>query len=194
MTSEYGKTYSLRISDGKELSVESSATVPLKRDFYLEADTITYTISHQMEPGHYANEIVRNVKVRFTDFPGEKNYYRVAGEVSNYRTIQPSGDIIFNKYSLTFENEFLTDNLRDGQIITLTSEDNIYYHFNGDSSFLRLYLLSTEESYYLYHKSVMDHNNDDNPFAEATPVYSNIKDGLGVFTSYTIDSLIFRLK
>jgi hypothetical protein len=34
----------------------------------------------------------------------------------------------------------------------------------------------------------------DNPFSEAKPVYSNIKGGLGIFTSYTMDSLRFRLK
>jgi hypothetical protein len=194
MSFDYGKTYSLRISDGNELSVESSCTVPFRRDFYLTADTFNYKKPHQIEPGQYYYETVTNVGVSFTDFPGEKNYYRVAGEVSNYRTIKPSGMLVMNKFTLTFDKELLTDNLNDGRVITLTSEDNIFYYVNGDSSFLRLYLLNTEESYYLYHKSISSHNYDENPFAESTPVYSNIKGGLGVFTSYTVDSLILRLK
>ena len=194
MPFESGKTYLLRISDGNELSVESTCTVPFRRDFHLKADTFSYENTFDIKPGYYYIETTRNVKVSFTDFPSEKNYYRVAGEVTNFRTIKPSGEIISSKYALKFDKEFLTDNLRDGNVLTLNSEDNIYYTANGDSSFLKVYLLNTEESYYLYHKSIMDHNYDENPFAEATPVYSNIKGGLGVFTSYTIDSVILRLK
>ena len=192
---DYGKTYSLRISDGKELSIESASTIPFKRDFYLKADTFMYKNSFQMDPGHYYNENVINVKVSLTDFPGEKNYYRLVGEVTNYYTFRNTGDIIRNNYSLTFEKQYFTDNLTDGKVISIKSEDNLYHLSSGrDSAFLRLFLLNTEESYYLYHKSIMDHNDGENPFAEATPVFSNIKGGLGVFASYTIDSLILRLK
>jgi hypothetical protein len=63
-----------------------------------------------------------------------------------------------------------------------------------DSVFISVYLMNTEESYYLYHTSLNEFDRSDNPFSEAKPVYSNIKGGLGIFTSYTMDSLRFRLK
>jgi hypothetical protein len=34
----------------------------------------------------------------------------------------------------------------------------------------------------------------ENPFSEATPAYSNVNGGFGIFTSYTIDSFAVRLK
>ncbi len=190
----YGKTYTVRVSDDLSSSCESTCTVPLKRNFQLQADTVSSTKSHMMEPGHYYYEVIKNLKVSFSDFAGEKNYYRLEGEISSYHTLKPSGKIVRDKFPLTFEKELFTDNLVDGKVVILNSDDNLYYYTHGDSSIITLYLLNTEESYYLYHKSIMDHNFDENPFAEATPVYSNINGGLGVFTSYTIDSLIFRMK
>jgi hypothetical protein len=54
--------------------------------------------------------------------------------------------------------------------------------------------MNTEEAYYLYHTSIDENESSDNPFSEVKPVYSNINGGLGVFTSYTIDSLVFRIQ
>jgi hypothetical protein len=63
-----------------------------------------------------------------------------------------------------------------------------------DSAFLRIYLLSTDKPYYDFHKSLENYSLGDTPFAEPSFVYSNVKGGLGIFASYTLDSLIFRLK
>jgi hypothetical protein len=63
-----------------------------------------------------------------------------------------------------------------------------------DSAFIKIYLLNTEKSYYLYQKSLEDYKSGEDPFTEVTPVYSNIDGGLGIFTSFTIDSLIYRLR
>lgn len=73
---------------------------------------------------------------------------------------------------------------------------NYSYYFKppSDSSIVKIYLFNVEKSYYQYHKSLDDYNDSGNPFSEATPVYSNINGGLGVFTSYTIDSLVVKFK
>jgi hypothetical protein len=63
-----------------------------------------------------------------------------------------------------------------------------------DSAFLRIYLLSTDKPYYDLHKSLENPSLGDAPFTEPSFLYSNVKGGLGIFASYTLDSLIFRVK
>jgi hypothetical protein len=83
----------------------------------------------------------------------------------------------------------------DGKRIFVKTEQNFSEFFMApDSLFLNIYVLNTEKSYFLFHKSLKNYKNGENPFSEATPVYSNINGGFGVFTSYTIDSLVVRLK
>jgi hypothetical protein len=62
-----------------------------------------------------------------------------------------------------------------------------------DSAFLKVYLLNTCKPYYQYHKSLENYNDGENPFAEPTPIYSNIEGGLGVFAAYLVDSAVIRL-
>jgi hypothetical protein len=100
------------------------------------------------------------------------------------------------EFSPTFEKEYITDKGLDGQKIVAVTIGNYEYTFSPsrDSSLLKIFLYHTEKPYFLYHKSLNEYNDSENPFAEATPVYSNITGGLGIFTSYTIDSLIVRFK
>jgi hypothetical protein len=63
-----------------------------------------------------------------------------------------------------------------------------------DSAFLRIYLLNTDKPYYDFHKSLENYSLGDYPFTEPSFLYSNVKGGLGIFASYTLDSLIFRVK
>jgi hypothetical protein len=71
---------------------------------------------------------------------------------------------------------------------------------------MKLYCLSVILSFLLLHvhgQNVERHTisgyvreavSGENPFSKATPVYSNVNGGFGIFTSYTIDSLAVRLK
>jgi hypothetical protein len=63
-----------------------------------------------------------------------------------------------------------------------------------DSAFLRIYLLSTDKPYYDFHRSAENISLGDGPFTEPTLLYSNVSGGLGIFASYTLDSLIYRIK
>ena len=68
-----------------------------------------------------------------------------------------------------------TEEMRDQQII-----DSIF-----------VYVLQTDENYYLFHRS---HENyyyygDDFPFAESVILFSNIEDGLGVFAGYNRENI-----
>lgn len=182
-----GKSYKLRVISDKGLSAEAECTVPFNRNFKLKVDTLTQTETH---PGGYVQKSLM-VNISFSDFPGEVNFFRVSCEQEVYRF---STHLIHYKTRFTgFENEFFTDKGRSGDnsLITSIALHDTYYN---DSSFFKVYLLNTDKAYYDYHMSVKNYSGGDDPFTEVSPIYSNVKGGLGIFAAYTIDSLIFRLK
>ncbi len=193
MPVKYGKTYNLNVSNDKGLSAEASCTIPFRRDFFLKADTFSFQ-RPRVVSGVLINEKIVNLMFTFSDFPDEENYYRVLGNSTSYHTNSSTGKTWESTNPLSFEKEYLIDKGMDGNVFTVRTLDNLSHNYGSDSAFLRIYLLNIEKSYYLYHKSLEDYNFDENPFAEVTPVFSNVTGGLGVFSSYTVDSLFIRLK
>ena len=49
------------------------------------------------------------------------------------------------------------------------------------------------ESFYLFHRSMYYYTSED-PFTEATPVYGNITNGLGIFSGYAYRDYLFALQ
>lgn len=179
MKIEYGKTYNLRVITTNGYSAEGTCTVPEKKSFEFKVDTLR-------DQGLKA-------KASFNDIAGEEDYYRVQTWVRFYRK-SPGAESISSKFKLRLEKKFLSDEKIDGTNIVVY-DDYLNFLLTGvDSAFFVINLLHTEKSYYLYHKSLDNYQGDDIPFVEPTLVFSNIRDGLGVFTSYTVDSAVFRLK
>jgi len=121
--------------------------------------------------------------------------------ITGYLTYRSGNRIVkyINSNYVQFDKEFFSDKGFDGMdIIRRTGSDfdlyNNYFSAEGDSVVLKVYLLNTEKSYYLFHKSLADYEDGENPFAESSPVYSNISGGSGIFTSYTVDSLVVKYK
>ena len=179
-----GKTYHIKVISDKGLTAEASCTVPISRRLELKVDTFTII---QTDPwGYLGNRFM--AKVIITDYPGEKNFYRLYCEQDiYYRTDNLSWKIPYNG----FENEFFSDYGNDGKTIESTSLD--LYNSPEDSVIFKCYILNTSQGYYNYHTSINNYSGGDDPFTEVSPVYSNIKGGLGIFAAYTIDSLIYRL-
>lgn len=184
-----GKTYLLKVSDNKGLKAEGLSTVPIPAEFNIVTDTSS--ILHH-ESGYLSWREFR-VNVTFTDIPDENNYYCIKGSMKAFDTEEGYGTYFFEE-PLYFEKKLFTDSEANSENKIKLSTGMPAYFTSYDSAFLKIYLLNTERSYYLYHRSLENYNNGDNPFTEPTPVYSNIEGGLGIFASYTIDSLIFRLK
>jgi hypothetical protein len=177
-----GMTYKLKINNDFGLSAEASCTIPFKRNFKIEIDTSGAVNSS----GQY---YYVTPTLHFTDFPGENNYYRLL-----YQTI-----IYTSKYNIvrnqigTSEYDYFTDKGIDGKRFTIVLPVLMINEF-VDSSFIKVFLMNTDYNYYNYHKSMGNYSSGEDPFTEPSPVYSNITGGLGIFASYTVDSLIFRLK
>jgi hypothetical protein len=179
-----GKTYTLKISSSKGLYAEAVTTIPQKREMMIKVDTVTVT---QDVPGYESSGFL-GISVEFTDYPGERNYYNIIGKFIGYKP--NSNNFYYPRYWYEYINDIkaIPDNRIKLDSWIVPSNNNY------DSAFITVFLMNTEESYYLYHTSLYEFDRSDNPFSEAKPVYSNIKGGLGIFTSYTLDSLRFRLR
>ncbi len=199
----HGLTYLLKIRSSNGLSAEASCTVPFKNNFSIVADTFSlksrYSEYDLRHPGEYYRKI--ELKANFTDVTGEENYYRIFGITTAYFTYQYGNRI--QKYVsssfIPFDKEFFSDKGTDGKIFTLKTgntynEYNTFFSQECDSMIFKVYLYNTEKSYYLFHKSLADYNDGENPFTESSPVYSNINGGSGIFTSYTVDSVVIKYK
>lgn len=190
MQIQYGKTYKMRVTSEKGLSAEAECTVPDRKNFPIEVDT--FSVQKEESPYNPFPGSFRslNVKVKFPDLQGEENFYRIFGTVRGYsRYSRMTGYI-------GFDNEFISDKGMDGKTIIVNIEEQSGYLMSAaeDSLFLNIYLFNTEKPYYQYHKSLLNYVDTENPFSEATPMYTNINGGFGVFASYTVDSLLLRLK
>jgi len=190
-----GKTYCIQIVNEEGLSITAKCTVPMsfKNDIIIDTFSVPEEIVTRYGTERYR---ILNGIVKFMDQPLNENYYHIVGKVVDYFNQYYSFDV--RTEDIWIENDLFTDRekIKDGMIsipVNLTgsigSADNYI-----DSSFVKIYLLDTERSYFLYHKSIFDYKDDDNPFTEPTPVFSNIEGGLGIFTSYVMDSVIFRIK
>ncbi len=188
MQIQYGGTYKLKVKSEQGLSAEAECTIPEKRNLSMSADTF-----HVVRPTDHITAGMDFI-LRFTDFGGEENYYRISAKIAVYDNNNYPFKYWVNTVNGLFQNEYFTDKGKDGKIIDISPMHVLGNYYSADSVYLKLYLLSTDKSYYLYHKSLNDYQDGGNPFSEATPVYTNITGGLGIFASYTTDSLIIRLK
>lgn len=184
---ECGKTYSIHIISDNGLEASGTCKVPEKFDFRLRADTFRV-----VNPVSYYNPYSFFLRTTFRDEPGKDNYYRIKARYITYST-SGTQKYITDKF-LNIENEYFTDSSvnKEGEIgIDARLYTPVKYN---DSCIIKVYLMNTERSYYQYYRSLKNFSDNENPFQEASPVYSNIEGGLGIFTSYTIDSLIMRIK
>jgi hypothetical protein len=182
-----GKTYTLKISSSKGLYAEAVTNIPHKRETMIKLDTVKVP----GDASDYESNNFLGISVEFTDYPGEKNYYNIIGKMRVFRTTQGQETAFsYDRFWFEYIKDMEAD--RDNKITIDTWETPSINNY--DSAFITVYLMNTEESYYLYHTSLNEFDRSDNPFSEAKPVYSNIIGGLGIFTSYTLDSLRFRLK
>jgi hypothetical protein len=191
MPIQYGKTYTIKVTSDKGLSASATCIVPGKREFNIACDTFSVP-SPYFPQGYYQRKI--DVRLSIQDITGEENYYKIAGKGIGYHLNPISGKQSVSAFNISFEKEFFTDTGIDGKNIIIQSHSGINYFFEQDSAFLQVYLFNLEKSYFLYHKSLENYSGDENPFRESSPVFSNVTGGLGIFTSYTVDTLVFRLK
>ncbi len=163
----------ITLSDGKTLT--SSCVLPAKPSFKIEFQEI-------VQSNGYGDKLL---KFKFTDLsPNPENYYHIAA-------------IVHGKQGNYIDEMELYDDSNYGGIYKISggsSKTLSYYFWDNYMSIdsVKFYVLATDEHYYNYHKSVYAFEGD-NPFAEPVIIYSNIKDGLGVFCGYNRNSQVVML-
>lgn len=186
-----GKNYSLKISAPNFKTIESETTVPesvLISSYHL--DSLTSNSGNE--------QFNASLTFSFNDPAAAENYY----EVMLYRE-DTSFDFIdstvygISRYPLTLSSQdpaieitdsytadraFITDEFFNGK--TFNGKISFEYHsFSSGNLYISFKAVSKE--YYLYQKTLAVHyGSQNNPFAEPAQVYSNIKNGLGIFGSY----------
>lgn len=169
-----GHTYTIKAKAPGFENVKSECTVPYS------APNDIKLIDKYTTHGNFNNDLIGLV-FEFKDIPSEENFYRLSffekeANLNNDSSWQQNDHYWkFNKNTYV-----LSDDKRDGQNIKVRAEMN---DFSGQKD-IRIMLLSVDEHYYNYHDK-LNRFGSGNPFSEPVILYSNIKNGLGVFSGYT---------
>ncbi len=189
MLLEEGKTYTLSVTSDLIKQAKASVTIPHRRPINIEIDTSSQYSDFGNEPA--MGWIDSFADIYITDYEGEPNYYACTCKRVIYNSEYSYNPISYQLFPL--ESIVFSDKGKDGERILVSSLS--YMNTSGDdSSMLVVYILSTDKDYYTYHHSLDDYSGGEIPFIEISPAYSNIEGGLGIFASYVVDSLVFRLK
>lgn len=158
-----GKSYklSVKFSDGKEISSETSIPNQV-------IDINTLTVDKKIIPNSFGDSILQ-VNVSFSDLPG-KSYYRIFADV--------------NGSNLYFSNPFFDDISNEGK--TINSGVGEFYFNSAMARDLNIYVINSDEHYWKYNKSIEDQFNSTGLFSEPALIPTNIKGGIGIFTSFQI--------
>lgn len=189
MPIRYGSNYSLTVSSDLGLKAEAVCTIPHERAFSIETDTFSVPVNTP-----WTGKIrLYDLKIAIQDIAGENNYYRIKARGYGYFRHQQTNETIRSNRDIRITEDLFTDKgLDGGRIIVVT--DGMQQLFDSDSAFVVITLYNTENSYYLYHKSLRNYQDGRSPFEEPTPVFTNVTGGLGIFSSYTVDSTVVRIK
>jgi len=167
-----GKTYYLNVSTPKGENVSASCTVPLSNLSSFTVDFVDTASERKV------------INVKWNDIPSQTNYYRVFGQL-----VVQDGEEKDTSYN-NMRSSVTNDAGRDGQEMSL--EMQVRYDMTQTDNGVKytdvligydVYLLNIDAEYYNYQYS-LDHYSGDDPFAEPSPLYTNINGGLGVFGAY----------
>lgn len=160
------QTYFLTISTPKGETVSASCTVPSSNLTSLMVNFVD-TISSQ-----------KVLNVKWQDIPNQVNYYRLFGQMIKVHPF--AHDTIYK--DMFADNSLQNDNEKDGrEMSTMMSGGYVVFEYLNKG--YDIYLLNIDVEYYKYQHS-LDNYSYDNPFSEPSPLYTNIKGGLGIFGAY----------
>ncbi len=165
--------------------------------------TINTTLLQKNAAYDAAGNIMDKISFNFTDATASTDYYliRIHRSDGSYANCINTTDTDFEK--MIFNNPFTTQTCIDGNKLLLSD-----IHFSGQTKKVEVFvsddqmttgftsgrvrrpyieLLHITRDYFNYIKTVNDYDiAKDNPFAEPTNVFQNVKNGYGFFTAYSI--------
>ena len=174
-----GETYTLDISEPKGNHITAETTIPEKPNYTLNLSRIDSTKSDWSQY-EYTYQYTYNF---IGNNSGDVNYYTI--KKMGYSNFYGGGGKDSAVFNFIYQGSRYIK-VKKGESISLIC--NSYYPLDS----AKVYIFNTDKSYYEYHKSIELNRGGDNPFSEPVIIYSNIKNGLGVFCSYSADYKFFR--
>lgn len=170
-----GNTYTLTVTTPTGESAEATTTVPSHNGVAGFSATMTDSLSFD----GWFTQLSTHFSYQLNDYGGEENRYRFFSAILLRDTI--TNDTIMARYS----SLLFTDNNADGQQLQGSLDGN-FSDYNPSSTRVVIgydcWMFNVDRHYYQYHNSLYNYSGDD-PFSEPTIIYTNVKDGLGVFAS-----------
>ena len=172
------RKYTLRINTFEGKTITAETTVPSPISVFDLVITSTYTKRKTK---------YNRINMNLQDEKGVNNYYRFALYTQikyinpNYTTEDQYSEIDFK--FLNDDKDLVTDIFLISEVMVPTP-----FSIGGQTSaefYLKGFFEKGDEAYYRYLSTTKKNSESgENPFAEPTSVYTNIKGGLGVFSSY----------
>lgn len=166
-----GTTYYLTVTTADGDSATASTRVPTDTPPVIELISLDSTFEYDNRV-YFAN-------IRFKDIEGIGQFYCCkAGAVY---WVEDQSTPSLSEIGFQRGESYVSDKNKDGNYFSYST--NNFANYGKGPNRLYFTLAVSDEHYYNYHKSIENYN-DENPFAEPVPVYSNVKGGLGIFASY----------
>ncbi len=205
LATEPGKKYSVKISATSYDNVEASSVAPSE---VVISSIVRTPNARKDDEGALQDAVV----ITFTDPPAAGDYYiiKIQGpqdsivSYSDFCVNSPDASVETNASGVVDVNTcldnkgiFLRDALFNGrqkEIKFYASSAAIQPVFNGfDSVFAHIELLHVTEAYFRFEKSARIASDvNGNPFAEPVNVFSNVTNGLGIFSVISLDEQPIR--
>jgi len=215
-TPQIGNQYKILISSG-ELKPVNAKMQLYEPTQIVSIDTTIDVIENNYDFGYSSKEYKIHYKIKLNDNANKNNYYFLALSATNprydYETDPPSiigyfeentyydsNDIIFNNANeFTLGGMFglaFNDEMFNGQQYSIDISTSHYfdrpYSKDAENLQVKVKLLSISEDIYRYIVSYnLNQETEYDPFAQPVQVFTNIENGLGLFSGYTmyVDSL-----
>jgi len=218
ISSEIGKQYNISVSSGelKPIKAKMQLITPVQ---IVSIDTTIDIENNILGEGFASKQYKVHFKIKINDDANTKNYYLLSISSTNpiydyeqdppvligyYETNQgfDTNDIIFNGADAWFGiddmyGQAFTDELINGKQYTINVNSSLYFNYydegvDTEGLQVKVKLLSISEDIYKYIISYnLNQESEYDPFAQPVQIFTNIEDGLGLFSGYTmvIDSL-----
>lgn len=151
---------------------------------------LSFSLQDPPEENYYA--ISLNVTHRVFDY--EK--FELTDSMTTYRlyfeflTTGQGGvqDLLVEDNAIVYFNEkvFMADHLFNGKEFNMDLSVGKYFFMEVDTVWIDVNVDHVSKPYYLYAASIIKYNRTyGNPFSEPVSVYTNVENGLGIFTGYS---------
>jgi hypothetical protein len=201
-----GKQYRVEVSSGASFSnILSEGSLPA----LAQIDQINYTIIDSQyyddEWGYSYGYMDVEFNIEIQDDAAVNNFYSIIAyyldtlfidDSSSYEVylqkLDIASDDIFIDEASDWNEVIFTDELFNGQKISIKINSDIQSYQPGMVIYWTL--INHSEDYFMYKKTFNVYQSvEGNPFAEPVQVFSNIKNGYGIFAGYSHSITTFQL-